>query len=78
MPMQPEYSLLRPLEVHPRLGGERLHHSCCSWGKVVKELQEGVGTGIENVLWVSLGLMSLTSRVSYTMHRLEQHEPRDS
>lgn len=45
--------------------------SCCFWQGVGQEQQEGVGTGIENVLGVSLGLASLTNKSSFTMHRLK-------
>lgn len=45
--------------------------SCCSWERVCMVLEVSVGSWLENALWVSLGVASLTNSSSFTMHRLK-------
>lgn len=70
--MQPQHSLLRPLAVHLRWGGGCLHDVLLLLGEGCMELEVGVGSGMENTLWVSLGSASLTNSSSFTMHRLKE------
>lgn len=77
--MHPQHSLLRPLEVRPRLGSrESLRPSCCSWERVGKELQEGVGIWDRGSALGLLGAGVPHNSMLFMMHTLEKHEPWDS
>lgn len=78
--MHPQHSLQRPLEVHPRHGGENLHHFCCSWETVGggQEAAGGCGHWDRECTLGLLGAGVPHNNVSFMMPTLEKLEPQDS
>ena len=70
--MQTQQSLLRLLEVIPHWMEKAHTISCYSGERRNMNVVDSVGTGMENALWVFLGLASITNSSSFTIQRLEE------